>query len=134
MIAALAFLLCFSLVAALRVPQPLLRRAKANLDLTPVLPAASSLLLPSAVFAADGGAVSTVSIPIVISLLTFVPFLYYANGTVDCSLIKSSVMYLIVALKPKERTVKQIELDENLRAKDKTLSKGSTSTAKATKK
>lgn len=83
MIAALALVLCFTLVSALRLPQPLLRRAKATIEWNPVLPAASSLLLPSAAFAADGGAVSTVSIPIAISLLTIFPFLYYANGTIQ---------------------------------------------------
>ena len=51
--------------------------------------------------AADGGAVGAVSIPLLISLLIMVPFLYYQQ-----------------ALKPKERKVKQIELDDNLKAKD----------------
>ena len=51
--------------------------------------------------AAEGSAVGAVSIPLLISILIMVPFLYYQQ-----------------ALKPKERTVKQIELDDNLRAKD----------------
>jgi len=58
-----------------------------------------------------------VLIPIAISLLTIVPFLYYQQ-----------------ALKPKPRTVKQIELDENLRPKDKKLNSGKATDAVAQKK
>eukprot|EP00600_Ochromonadales_sp_CCMP1393_P000011 CAMPEP_0174977778 /NCGR_PEP_ID=MMETSP0004_2-20121128/13798_1 /TAXON_ID=420556 /ORGANISM="Ochromonas sp., Strain CCMP1393" /LENGTH=80 /DNA_ID=CAMNT_0016228999 /DNA_START=100 /DNA_END=342 /DNA_ORIENTATION=- len=51
-----------------------------------------AILAPAAAHA-DG--TSFVAFPIVISILTMVPFIYYTQ-----------------ALKPKERTVKQIELDE----------------------
>ena len=75
-----------------------------------------ALLIPSAALA-EGVDSTPVLIPIVISLLTIVPFLYYQQ-----------------ALKPKPRTVKQIELDENLRPKDKKLNSGKASDAVAQKK
>ena len=59
---------------------------------------------------------SPVVVPIVISFLTIVPFVFYAQ-----------------ALKPKERTVKQVELDENLRPVDKKLKKGRTGEARVGK-
>ena len=52
--------------------------------------------------------------PLAISIFTMVPFLFYQQ-----------------ALRPKERTVKQIELDEQLRPKDKKLSSGKAGSAKA---
>jgi hypothetical protein len=52
--------------------------------------------------------------PLAISIFTMVPFLIYQQ-----------------ALKPKERTVKQIELDAQLRPKDKKLSSGKTGSATA---
>ena len=60
-----------------------------------------SLVPTQSAMAADGSALGAVSIPLLVSLLIMVPFLYYQQ-----------------ALKPKERSVKQIELDDNLRAKD----------------
>lgn len=80
MLTVLVLVLCAALTSSLQMPSNMLRRARVSLERSPVLPAASSMLLPSAVLAADGGAVSTVSIPIVISVLTIFPFLYYANG------------------------------------------------------
>lgn len=57
-------------------------------------------------------------IPLVISVLTMVPFLYYSQ-----------------ALKPKERTVKQIEIDpKTLKAVNSKDSTGSTGQARASKK
>jgi hypothetical protein len=59
-----------------------------------------------------------VSIPILISVLIMVPFLYYQQ-----------------ALRPKERSAKQIELDSNLKAKDKSnMSSGRAGEARAGKK
>jgi hypothetical protein len=66
-----------------------------------VIPAGA--LETSSVLVADG-ALSAVAWPIAISVLTMVPFLYYQQ-----------------ALKPKARTIKQIELDENLRPVDKKM-------------
>ena len=40
----------------------------------------ASLLLPSAAHAVDGGSTSAVLVPIAISVLTIVPFLYYQQG------------------------------------------------------
>jgi len=75
-----------------------------------------ALLFPAVAHADSGSAVGVVSIPLVISVLVIFPFIYYANQ-----------------LKPKERTVKQIELDQNLKPiKDK--STGGIGAAKATKK
>ena len=76
---------------------------------TDILSETSSMLL-----SADTSAFAT---PLVISFLTLVPFLIYQN-----------------ALKPKPRTVKQIELDENLRPVDKKLTSGKEGVAKASKK
>ena len=59
--------------------------------------AAATVLFPSLAHA-DGGDQSAFVVPLAVSFFTMVPFLYYQQ-----------------ALKPKERTVKQIELDENLR-------------------
>ena len=55
--------------------------------------------------------------PLAISVFTLVPFLIYQQ-----------------ALKPKPRTIKQIELDEQLRPKDKKLTSGKTGSAQAGKK
>ena len=52
--------------------------------------------------------------PLAISIFTMVPFLIYQQ-----------------ALKPKPRTVKQIELDEQLRPKDKKLNTGKAGQATA---
>ncbi len=76
---------------------------------TDILSETSSMLL-----SADTSAFAT---PLVISFLTLIPFLIYQN-----------------ALKPKPRTVKQIELDDNLRPVDKKLSSGKEGVAKAGKK
>lgn len=65
----------------------------------------------------SSSALGAVSIPLLISILVMGPFLYYSNQ-----------------LKPKERTVRQIELDENLKATGKDKSSGSVGQAKATKK
>jgi len=75
-------------------------------------------ILPTPCFAADNsGSQTAVFIPILISFLTIGPFLYYQQ-----------------ALKPKERTVKQIELDRNLRVKDKSVNMGGAKEARAEKK
>lgn len=68
---------------------------------------------------ADSGSQTAVAVPIVISFLTIIPFIYYAQ-----------------ALKPKERTIRQIEVDPNtLKAMSSKDSKGSISDkARATKK
>ena len=55
--------------------------------------------------------------PLAISIFTMVPFLIYQQ-----------------ALKPKPRTIKQIELDAQLRPKDKKLTSGKTGSAQAGKK
>lgn len=52
--------------------------------------------------------------PLVVSIVTLVPFVIYQQ-----------------ALKPKARTVKQIELDEQLRPKDKKVNVGKAGQAKA---
>ena len=76
----------------------------------------SALLFPAVAHADSSSAVGAVAIPLVISVAVIFPFIYYANQ-----------------LKPKERTVKQIELDKNLKPiKDK--STGGIGAAKATKK
>ena len=62
----------------------------------------TSVMLPSIANAADGSTLAAFSTPLIVSFLTIVPFLYYTQ-----------------ALKPKERKVQQIELDENLREKKK---------------
>lgn len=77
----------------------------------------SALLYPSFAIADEGVNSTPVLIPLVISVLTIVPFVLYQQ-----------------ALKPKPRTVKQIELDENLRPKDRSLSSGKTGQATAQKK
>ena len=66
----------------------------------------SALLVPSLALA-DGIDSSPVLIPLAISLLTIVPFYYYSQ-----------------ALAPKPRKAQQVELDENLRPKDKKLGQG----------
>lgn len=71
-----------------------------NLDLLKVASVASIALAPTQAALADG--TMAVAVPVAISIFTMVPFLYYQQ-----------------ALKPKERTVKQIELNENLQAKNK---------------
>jgi len=76
---------------------------------TEVFSETSSMLL-----SADTSAFAT---PLIVSFLTLIPFLIYQN-----------------ALKPKPRTVKQIELDESLRPIDKKLSSGKAGSAKAGKK
>lgn len=73
-----------------------------------ILRETSSLLI-----SADTSAFAT---PLIVSFLTLIPFLIYQN-----------------ALKPKPRTVKQIELDESLRPVDKKLSSGKAGAAKAGK-
>ena len=72
----------------------------------------AAALYPTVAFAGIDS--SPVVVPLVISALTIIPFVFYAQ-----------------ALKPKERTVKQIELDENLRPVDKNLKKGKTGEARA---
>lgn len=62
----------------------------------------SVMLTPAIANAADGGTLAAFSTPLIVSFLTIVPFVYYTQ-----------------ALKPKERKVQQIELDENLREKKK---------------
>lgn len=67
---------------------------------------------------ADDGNQNAFLVPLAISLLTMVPFLYYAN-----------------ALQPKERTVRQIEVDpKTLKAVNEKDQKGSTAEARARKK
>jgi hypothetical protein len=61
---------------------------------------ASAAMIPATAHADSSSAAGAVGIPLAISILVMFPFLYYAN-----------------ALKPKERSVKQIELDEQLRPK-----------------
>ena len=78
---------------------------------------ALSIIPTQTAMAAEGSAISAVSIPLLISVLIMVPFLYYQQ-----------------ALKPKERTVKQIELDDNLREKDGGNRFGRTSEARAGKR
>ena len=77
---------------------------------------ATAVLIP---FAASADSVDStpVLVPLVVSVLTIVPFIIYQQ-----------------ALKPKPRTIKQVELDENLRPKDKNLNKGSVGKATAGKK
>jgi len=77
------------------------------------------LTFPSVSLAADSGSQAAIATPIIISFLTLIPFLYYTQ-----------------ALKPKERTVKQIQVDsDTLKPIDKKdAGKGSTSQAKAAKK
>lgn len=76
----------------------------------------ATILLPQAAHADTTSAAGAVAIPLLISVLVMGPFLYYQQ-----------------ALKPKERTVKQIELDGDLKPiKDK--SSGQTGVAKAMKK
>lgn len=106
----------------LKVPtRPILRSNLPRIDTNKIVVVSTSLipsLLPTACFAAEnGGSQTAVFIPILISFLTIGPFLYYQQ-----------------ALKPKERTVKQIELDRNLRAKDKSVNQGGTKEARAGKK
>ena len=77
-----------------------------------------ALAVPTSAMAADSSAMGAVSIPILISVLIMVPFLYYQQ-----------------ALRPKERSAKQIELDSNLKAKDKSnVSSGRAGEARAGKK
>ena len=76
----------------------------------------SALFVPS-IALADGIDSSPVLIPLVISALTIIPFYFYSQ-----------------ALKPKPRTVQQIELDANLRPKDKKLNQGKVTQATAAKK
>ena len=77
-----------------------------------------ALAVPTSAMAADSSAMGAVSIPILISVLIMVPFLYYQQ-----------------ALRPKERSAKQIELDSNLKAKDKSnMSSGRAGEARAGKK
>jgi hypothetical protein len=98
-------------------PNAILKSIKyENMHVTSAL-ATSSLMIPSIANAADASGSTAVAIPIVISILTIFPFLYYSQQ-----------------LKPKARTVKQIELDENLKAKDKKLATGKEGVAKATKR
>ena len=75
-----------------------------------------AMLLPTMALA-DGADATPVLVPLVISFLTVVPFYFYSQ-----------------ALKPKPRTVQQIELDENLRPKDRSLAKGKSGEATAQKK
>jgi hypothetical protein len=81
----------------------------------------SSLIyfLPSIATADDGSNNLSFAIPLIISFLTIFPFLYYSQ-----------------ALKPKERTVKQIEIDPiTLKPIDKAFeSKGNVDKAQAKKK
>jgi hypothetical protein len=74
--------------------------AAAKNVLTSVGVGASAAMIPAAAHADSSSAAGAVAIPLAISILVMFPFLYYAN-----------------ALKPKERSVKQIELDEQLRPK-----------------
>ena len=82
---------------------------------------AAAVFLPSSpAFAADAATNGAVGIPLAISVLVMVPFLYYQQ-----------------ALRPKEekRTAKQIELDGNLKVKNKSdLSSGKAGQAKAGKR
>ena len=72
--------------------------------------------LPQPVLADDGA--NSFLLPLIISFATIIPFVAYQQ-----------------ALKPKPRTVKQIELDKNLRPKDKSVNVGGVNkNAKATKK
>eukprot|EP01040_Poterioochromonas_malhamensis_P001376 gene1376-1457_t len=74
--------------------------------------------VPLAAFAADGGNTNPFIYPLVISVLTMVPFLWYQQQ-----------------LAPKPRVAKQIELDENLRPVNKAeISAGREGTARAAKK
>ena len=74
--------------------------AAAKNVLTSVGVGASAAMIPAAAHADSSSAAGAVGIPLAISVLVMFPFLYYAN-----------------ALKPKERSVKQIELEEQLRPK-----------------
>eukprot|EP01036_Dinobryon_divergens_P029238 gene29238-38306_t len=93
-------------------PTSSLSLASLSSRLTPAL----VLLGPSLAIADDGGSRNAFVYPLAISFLTIVPFLIYQQ-----------------ALKPKPRTVKQIELDENLRPKEKP-SAGKIGDAKAGKR
>ena len=75
-----------------------------------------ALAAPAVAHADTGSAAGAVAIPLVISVLVMFPFLYYANQ-----------------LKPKARTVAQIELDKDLKP-IKEKSTGSVGQAKAGKK
>lgn len=80
----------------------------------------TSLLTPLATIADETGVadrMSSFSLPLIISFATMIPFVAYLQ-----------------ALKPKPRTVKQIELDSLLRPKDKTLMTGKTGEARTSKK
>lgn len=127
----IVFSICPSVLAFVKAPTAsmrlvnnarLIQMSKTSNDY-PILPfsaalTASTSLVPLAAQAVDNsGSQQAVFIPILISFLTIGPFLYYQQ-----------------ALKPKERTVKQIELDRNLRAKDKTVNFGTTKEARAEKK
>ena len=77
--------------------------------------ASSLVMMPLTASAAVDS--TPVVVPLVISVLTIVPFVLYQQ-----------------ALKPKPRTIKQIELDENLRPKDKKLQSGKIGQAVAEKR
>jgi hypothetical protein len=80
--------------------------------------ALSILSLPTEnAYALDGGAAGAVGVPLAISIVVMVPFIYYAN-----------------ALAPKERDIKQIEVDGQLREKGKRFKTGKEGVAKAGKK
>jgi hypothetical protein len=73
---------------------------ESNLNFLKVASIASIAVSPTQSAVADG--TMAVAVPVAISIFTMVPFLYYQQ-----------------ALKPKERTVKQIELNDQLQAKNK---------------
>jgi len=91
---------------------------KKNIDGMKAVAISVISLFPS-VSLADDGSNNVFAVPLAISFLTMVPFLYYQQ-----------------ALKPKERTIKQIEVDPVTRKPlDKSaISKGDVGQAQAKKK
>lgn len=124
LVVCLSFSLCSAFLPsrrALNVQRGEVQQEKQNEKLNPivgaavnVLAGASLALTPWPVLADDQ---NVFVVPLAVSLFTMVPFLYYQQ-----------------ALKPKARTVQQIELDENLKPLKGNKSVGASGQAKAGKK
>ncbi|KAJ1438778.1 hypothetical protein B484DRAFT_444388 [Ochromonadaceae sp. CCMP2298] len=90
---------------AIRV-RALSMKAEGSFDAMRLVKTAGAMAV-MAPMAAHADGVNAVAFPLAISILTMVPFIYYSQQ-----------------LKPKVRTVKQIELDENLREVKQPKKKG----------